>query len=313
MREGAHVSMVTAGGSGETSQQMAPCDRDSQLLGTGRRRPAAGVLPEGSLRIHAFSACEVPARQRPYGDRHGGQHGTPALPHTATCHPHGTPHTSQGVGAGRGPVQGARGGPSPRGARGCSRLPQLIPGGHPRWRIAPFPPLRILGGTWALALSLERHISSLHPSSPRPPRGSPRVTPDREECDRPRFRAPFRGAHRGFWKPPRKRRARLRGSQGPWGGPSGEAKPSTRPLNQIRSVLFLLTNAKLSWKQTWMSKKKQTRSPEGSAPVTEDVGVHTHAHAHTHTYVHVHTPCTHHVHTQWDHATECLGTSSVPT
>lgn len=32
MREGAHVSMVTAGGSGETSQQMAPCDRDSQLL-----------------------------------------------------------------------------------------------------------------------------------------------------------------------------------------------------------------------------------------------------------------------------------------
>lgn len=32
MQEGAHVSMVTAGGSGETSQQMAPCDRDSQLL-----------------------------------------------------------------------------------------------------------------------------------------------------------------------------------------------------------------------------------------------------------------------------------------
>lgn len=32
MGEGAHVSMVTAGGSGETSQQMAPCDRDSQLL-----------------------------------------------------------------------------------------------------------------------------------------------------------------------------------------------------------------------------------------------------------------------------------------
>lgn len=66
--------MVSTGGGGEASQQMAPCDRDSRLLwGQEGGDQQQGVLPEpltpGSrvhcfvrLLLHVFSACQVPAR-----------------------------------------------------------------------------------------------------------------------------------------------------------------------------------------------------------------------------------------------------------
>lgn len=214
-----------------------------------------------------------------------------------------------------------RGDPSLGGARGCSRPPQLIPGGHPRWRTAPLPPLRMLGDAiWALALSLERRVPSLHghpailPAPTRVPHEvPPRMTPDREECDCPRFRPPFRGAegsrsHHGSKGPASGARWR---AWAPGGGLSGETKPSTRPLNRFRNGLFLLTNATLSLRQMWISNRKQPRSPVGSAPVTEDVSVpclgtrvytHTHTHArlctcaHVHPHTHTCTPCTHHSH-----------------
>lgn len=181
----------------------------------------------------------------------GDSAAAPVPPHTAKCTPT-APRThvraSELDGARSGQHEAEPSSPTwgPE-AEGCTRLLWAAPAhpwGPPSGRIAPLPPLRILGDAfrpWLRAWrDTPRHFTGVLPSAPAPaPTRAPleRLLAVRNENDPPQATLQRRALR--LLEAATKQRASLRdplAGQGPWGGLSGEAKLSTRPLNRFRNV-----------------------------------------------------------------------------